>query len=155
NALKTMGRPQSLENYVNVRTRRRRSNCLKPPLLVKAVYPGRNPGKRLHSIRPDEIAIQFLLGICDSRDSFRSGCGAKPLRNDRVVALAEGGKKLAMIYRNAFLRQSFPPGNPVELLRVDQCSIHVPKYRPHSHLRSFLLLMAGLCRSRPSLGVTA
>ena len=87
--LEITGCSQSLENYVNVRTGRRRSECLKPPLLMKPLYPPRHAGEGLDAFGPDEIAIQFLLCTCYSGDLLPSGCGTKPLGDDGVITLAK------------------------------------------------------------------
>ena len=108
-ALKKVGRRQSLQHYLDVRPRRRRGDCLKPSLLVEPLHPTRNPGQRRNSILANQIAIRRLFSIRNSLDPLRSRSGAQPLRKDGVVALTERGKKLFASDGNALICHGFPP----------------------------------------------
>src|SRR5277367_2759741 len=90
--------------------------------------PGRDTGQRFHAMFADEIAIEFLLRGRDFLNAFRSRRNTKPPRDDRIVSLSERSEKLFASDGNILIRHCVPPGDPVELLRVNQCSIHIPKY---------------------------
>ncbi len=80
-----VGSRQSLKNYLDVRKRSRRGNCLKPPLRVQPAHPAFNHGLWRDPILANQVAIQLLLSICDSLHALGSRCGAPKRRRSRYT----------------------------------------------------------------------
>src|SRR5262249_19231306 len=121
-----------LKDCVDVCPRSRRSNGLLPSFRMKPAHPRFNTRQRRNSVLANQLAVHLLFGVCDLVDALASGCWAKPSGEDRIITLAERRKKLLARDRNTLMRHRVTPGSPMELLRVDQSSIHVPKNRPAS-----------------------
>ena len=76
----------------------------------------------------DQPAIELLLGVGDPLDALGGGAG-DPLRDNRVVAQAEGFEELIVRERHAFGSHAVAPGEPVVLFRIDQGAVEIPQNR--------------------------
>src|SRR5215469_8916927 len=114
--LKCVGGPESLQHYVDVGSRGGRRNCLKPSPSVQCAHPVGDPWQRRDSMLANQVAVEFFLCVSDMVETFRGSRGPEPLRNDGVIALTEGRKKLFPTDDDTFVRHRFSPRKPMELL---------------------------------------
>src|SRR5579859_8085723 len=100
-SLKNMSSHQGFKDRVDIRSRRGGSHSLKPSLIVESVNPICNSGQRRDAFLANQFAIKKFFGIPDSCHTLSSSRAAQPLWKDRIVSLAERGKKLLMSDGNA------------------------------------------------------
>jgi hypothetical protein len=86
-------------------------------------------GQKFQPLRPDQIAIDLLFRERDAGDEFVRQIRAKTPAQNLVVALAEVGDVLLVSQRDVFNLRHLPPGFPMKMGRVDQCSIQIPNNR--------------------------
>ncbi len=86
----------------------------------------RAPGKGSRPPSRTSRRYRLLLGAGDLIDPFGRGVG-DPLRDDGVVAQAEGFEELLVRERDAFGGHGVAPGQPMVLLGIDQRAVEIPK----------------------------
>src|SRR4030095_2868928 len=74
------------------------------------------------------LPIERFFRVTNALDQFGRSLFAKPLPENRVVALSEGGEEFSAGNRKSCAGLTFAPALPMIFGRVDQGSIHVPEH---------------------------
>jgi hypothetical protein len=116
---------------------------------MQTLDPLSGAGKRSESFQSHEFAIKRFLCVADALDVFDSRVHAEPLRNNRIIALAEAHEEILMGDVDAFAVERVLPSPPMILLRVDVFRLNPGLRHKSPALRMVTNRQHGTLQSRP------